>query len=88
MRGCLSTNVIWRRFRTEGQVPLVLQQPRMLGSGFIGRQCGEVGQDVGFGRNRQGYANRRKVVHGHGQGAVHVEHPVTHVGQAHAQSLR
>ncbi|MNZ68075.1 hypothetical protein D3C78_863350 [compost metagenome] len=76
------------RLRTEGQVPLMLQQPGMFGCGLIGWQRGEVGQDVVFGRDRQRHANRREVVHGHRQGAVHVEHPVTHFGQAHAQSLR
>ncbi|MNL17455.1 hypothetical protein D3C87_1385500 [compost metagenome] len=76
------------RFRTQRQVPLMLQQPRMFGRRFIGRQRGEVSENVVFSRDRQRHANGREVMHGDGQGAVHVEHPMAHVGEAHAQSLR
>ena len=55
---------------------------------FGGGQRRQVREDVVFWRNRQGHANRREVMHRHGQGAVHVEHPVTHFSQTHAQSLR
>ncbi len=66
----------------------MLQQPGMLGRSFISRQRRQVGEDVVFGRNRQGHADRREVMHGNRQRAVHVEYPVTNLGQAHAQSLR
>ena len=68
--------------------PEGIAQAFVIGRGFIGREGGEVGQDVVFRRDRQCHANCREVMHGHRQGAVHVEHPVAYIGQAHAQSLR
>ena len=61
--------------------------------GVLGRrlglgQGGEVQQDVVLLGDVQRSADRREVVHGPGQGAVHVEHPVADVGQPHAQSSR
>ena len=76
------------RGRAQRQIAFVLEQPGMLGRCFIRWQCSEMGEDVVLWRNRQRHANRRKVMHGDGQRAVHVEHPMANRGQAHAQSLR
>ncbi|MNO80961.1 hypothetical protein D3C76_721840 [compost metagenome] len=70
------------------QLTLVRQQPGMLGRRLILRQCRQVAEDVLFLRDAQGALDRRKVVHGQGQGAVHVEHPVADVTEPHSQSLR
>ena len=78
-----------RRWRgSQCQFALMLQQPGMLGGRFVSGQAVEVGQDVVFGRDAQCLTNRRKVMHGEGQGAVHVEHPMLDVLECHAQSLR
>ncbi|MCY1180411.1 hypothetical protein D9M73_208530 [compost metagenome] len=76
------------RARSHGQVAFMFEQPGMLSRRLIGRQCRQVREDIVLGGNTQGLADGGKIVHGHGQGAVHVEHPVANVGQAHAQSLR
>ncbi|MNJ75745.1 hypothetical protein D3C77_728920 [compost metagenome] len=60
----------------------------MLGRRFVRWQGRQVGEDVVLGRDVQRHANGGEIVHGHGQGAVHVEHPIAHLAQAHAQSLR
>ncbi|MOA60884.1 hypothetical protein D3C78_1858900 [compost metagenome] len=60
----------------------------MFGVRFFGRQCRQMRQDVVFRRDRQRYTDRREIMHSHRQGAVHVEHPMAYVRQAHAQSLR
>ncbi|MCY1382678.1 hypothetical protein D9M69_707220 [compost metagenome] len=66
----------------------MLQQPGMLGRRFVRWQGCQVGEDVVLGRDIQRHPDSGKIVHGHGQGAVHVEHPVAQLAQAHAQSLR
>ncbi|CNK12869.1 Uncharacterised protein [Mycobacterium tuberculosis] len=76
------TYQLYRAFgsdRTQRQLALVFQQPRMLGRRHIHRQRGEVSENVVLRRNVQGLTNRRKIMHGHRQGAVHVEHPVLNV---------
>src|SRR5471032_3036558 len=64
------------------------KQPRVLGCRHVRRQSRQVREDVVLGRNLQGHANRRKIMHGDREGAVHVKHPMLDVRQAHAQSLR
>ena len=71
-----------------GQLALVLQQPGTLGRRFVGRQRGQVMEDVVLLGNLQGAADRGEIVHGDGQGAVHVEHPVPYLGDRHIQSSR
>ncbi|MNT99552.1 hypothetical protein D3C72_2424270 [compost metagenome] len=66
----------------------MFQQPGVLGRGLGGRQSRQVGKDIVRLRNLQRLLDRRKIVHGDGQGAVHVEHPVANLLQAHCQSLR
>ena len=77
-----------RRPRGLGQGALVFEQPGVLGRRLGLGQGGEVQQDVVLLGDVQRSADRREVVHGPGQGAVHVEHPVADVGQPHAQSSR
>ncbi len=60
----------------------------MFGRRHLGGQCRQVGEDVVLGRNLQGYADGREIMHSHREGAVHIEDPVLNVRQAHAQSLR
>src|SRR5690606_34542396 len=67
---------------------LVLQQPGMLGRRLLGRQRRQVGEDVVLLRDAQRLANGGEIMHRHGEGAVHVEHPVAHAAKAHAQSWR
>jgi len=76
------------RARRAGQLALVVEQPGALGRGLLGRQRGQVVKDVVAFGNLQRAADRREVVHGDGQGAVHVEHPVTRTGEVHIQSSR
>src|SRR5690606_35831112 len=71
-----------------GQLAFMLHQPGTLACRFIGRQRGEVMKNVVFQRDIQRTLDRHEVMHGDGQGAVHVEHPVARVLQYHFQSSR
>ena len=64
------------RLRGLGQFKLMAQQPSMFGRRLSTRQGGQMVEDVVAQRNVQGPLDRLKIMHGHRQGAVHVEHPI------------
>ena len=80
-RGRLRPGVRRRRVRVRAPAAARLAAASSAGSAAVM-------EDVVLRGNLQGAADRGEIVHGDGQGAVHVEHPVPHLGDLHIQSSR